>query len=153
MKLKFISLLLSLFLLMSAFSGVGATPYSDIESDGGLPVCIRINGDYIKSDVLPVIQNGTTFVPVRFISEAFESDVAYHDETRTVYINFNDTEIIIPIDKKDAYIDKTPHALLYPAFIKNGRTMVPLRLISEAFGADVSWNQDYHIAWRNNRKQ
>lgn len=144
--MKLALIVMSLLLLMSAFSGADAISYSDIENDGGLPVCIRINGDYIKSDVLPVIHNGTTFVPVRFISEAFESDISYHDETRTVYISFNDSEIIIPIDETDVYINENKHTLLYPSFIKGDRTMVPLRFISEAFGADVSWNQEYYIA-------
>ena len=144
--MKFIQLSIFFCLLIFAFTNASATPYHDIENDGGLPVCIRINGEYIKSDVLPVIKKGTTFVPVRFISEAFGSDVSYDNDTRSVHIQFDDDNIIIPIGETNIFINNTTHTILHPSFIKNDRTMVPLRLISETFGADVNWDSKYYIA-------
>ena len=144
--MKFIHLSIFFFLLIFAFTNASATPYHDIENDGGLPVCIRINGEYIKSDVLPVIKKGTTFVPIRFISEAFGSDVFYDNDTRSVHIQFDDDNIIIPIGETNIFINNSNHTISHPSFIKNDRTMVPLRLISETFGADVNWDSKYYIA-------
>ena len=143
--MKFIKSLLLLFLFVFAFSSVSATPYHELEKDGGVPVCIRINGSYIKSDVLPVIENGTTFVPIRFISEALGSKITYDDKNRLVNINFRDNAITIPIGSHIISINNSDYTLSHPAFIKNGRTMIPLRIISETFGADVNWDSVYYI--------
>lgn len=34
-------------------------------------------------------------------------------------------------------------------FTKNGRTMVPIRLVSEALGANVEWNEDFQTVYIN----
>ena len=138
-------LLIIFFILISAILPTKAVTTQKTETAHDLPVCIRINNAYIKSDVLPVIKEDITFVPVRFISEAFGSVVSYDDVNRTVHISFDNAKIVIPVNKQEIYINDTIHTVSHPAFIKNSRTLVPLRLISEVFGADVEWNHEYYI--------
>lgn len=49
------------------------------------------------------------------------------------------SEISLQIEKETAYVDGVAMQLDSPPVIVNGRTMVPIRFISEAMGADVSW--------------
>jgi hypothetical protein len=47
---------------------------------------IDVNGNQITMDTAPVIINGRTLVPIRFVSEALGSGVAWDSSTRTVFI-------------------------------------------------------------------
>ena len=102
------------------------------------------NGETIKLDAYPFIENGRTMVPVRFISEAFGATVNW-EPPKTITIAFKDTQIILQIGNTIASVRRigTPakHITLEAApKIVNGRTFVPIRFISEAFGANVNWN-------------
>lgn len=101
---------------------------------------IFVNGKVVESDVEPYITNGRTMVPVRFISEALGLKVEWDAETKTVIIGEGASQFKLTIDAmslKDA--SGKEMALEAPAVLKNGRTMVPLRVIVELSGADIRW--------------
>jgi len=50
------------------------------------------------------------------------------------------TEVKVVIGQKAATIDGVPVTMDVAPVIKDGRTMVPVRFIGEAFGAEVSWD-------------
>lgn len=50
------------------------------------------------------------------------------------------------IGKREAYVNDMKKMLDYPPFIYRERTMVPLRFISEGFGADVEWDPVVRVA-------
>jgi hypothetical protein len=47
---------------------------------------MRVNGTISKMDVAPVIVNGRTLVPVRFVSQALNSGVLWDGGTRNVTV-------------------------------------------------------------------
>ncbi|MGQ9756507.1 MAG: copper amine oxidase N-terminal domain-containing protein, partial [Desulfotomaculales bacterium] len=47
--------------------------------------------------------------------------------------------VVVPIGSKEILINGAPQAVDAPAFLLNGRTMVPLRFVSEALNAKVEW--------------
>jgi hypothetical protein len=99
-------------------------------------------GDEERSlDAPPIIVNGVTFVPLRFIGEALGADVTWNDALRVVFLGKGSSRVQLSIGSKLAIIDGRITQLLEAPRIQNGRTMVPLRFISEAFGADVTWDQ------------
>lgn len=51
-----------------------------------------------------------------------------------------ETEIVLYIGSKQAYIQGKSKMLAAAPYIKEGSTLVPLRLISEEFGAKVEWD-------------
>lgn len=105
------------------------------------PVKLQFNGKNLTSEVPPVIQSGKTLVPVRVISETLGADVNWDPQTRTVTIVKNNDTIILVIDSKD--VKKNGIALNkqeVPARIMNGKTMVPVRFVSEALGAQIGWD-------------
>ena len=95
-------------------------------------------------DQKPVIENGRTLVPVRFISEALGASVDWHDATRKVTILLGGKTIALTLNQRQVSVDGVPYILDVAAKTINGRTMVPLRFVSEVLGATVEWNEASH---------
>jgi hypothetical protein len=88
----------------------------------------------------PFIYQGRTLVPIRIISEALGAQVNWDATAKTVTITLNNKVIVMTIDKTIATLDGKQMILDAPPVIRLGRTFVPLRFISEAFGAEVLWD-------------
>lgn len=124
MKLKFLILI---FLFMFPFA-VSANS-----------IGLYIDGREIVCDVPPIIQNDRTLVPVRAIFEAFEAECAWNDAEKSVSIQGN-KNIILYIGSKTAYVDGVKKTLDSAPIIQNGRTLVPVRFISETLNYNVEWD-------------
>lgn len=109
------------------------------------PIDLAVNGSIIKTDQDPYIENGTTFVPVRFLSEAVGAYVSWDGEN--VLIDTTDTSIKLTIGSKNVYVNGKKQLLSSAAHIKNDRTYIPVRNICEMLGAEVSWLDGYHIVY------
>jgi len=111
---------------------------------------IKVNNKIISSDVEPFIKNGTTYVPIRFVSEALNADkIIWNEKSKAVLIAKDSTQISLIINKNYAYVNNTYTPLDSNAIISKGRTFVPLRFISNCFGANVEWNQDTNTVYIN----
>ena len=138
MKKKLKSILMVSFLLV----GMTYVTYGD-----SLPINIYINDEIVDFyDVKPFIdENSRTLVPVRLLSENFGGNVEWLPKTGKVIILKNDTRIILEIGSKFAKINDVIHEMDTQAIIMNGRTLVPLRFISEAFEFDINYEQKNDI--------
>lgn len=103
---------------------------------------IVIDDKILNFDVSPVIENGRTLVPLRSIFETLEASVEWNDDTKTVIAKRDDILIKLTIGQRQAYKNDDLIELDVPAKILNGRTLVPLRFISESLGAKVEWNDE-----------
>jgi outer membrane protein assembly factor BamB len=100
----------------------------------------------VDLDQPPIIRNDRTLVPIRFVSEAFGSKVQWEASTRKVTITRFADSIILWIGKKSAIVNGSHVQLDVEPSIENGSTLVPIRFISESFGANVEWfGQTKHI--------
>ncbi len=99
-----------------------------------------------KDAVTPIIKNGRTLVPIRFISEALGAEVTWSDAENTAYINLNGNSVAIPIGKDFMLVNGEQKSLDVPAEVIYSRTMVPLRAVSDALGKKVYWNDNGLIA-------
>jgi len=97
----------------------------------------QLNGMSYQMEVAPEIINARTFVPVRFIAEAFGANVGWDPATKTVTIKSDGKTIQLTIGKTSATVDGKAYTLDAAPYIKNSRTMVPVRFISEALGLNV----------------
>jgi hypothetical protein len=86
-------------------------------------------------DVAPIIQNGYTLIPVRFMAYALGADVSWNPDTAEVTLTIPGSAQTITFA-----IGQTLPGMDIPAQIIDSRTMVPLRFISEFFGAIVTWD-------------
>ncbi|MBV1728461.1 MAG: copper amine oxidase N-terminal domain-containing protein [Candidatus Desulforudis sp.] len=88
-------------------------------------------------DAKGIIEEGQTLVPMRIIFEALEAQVSYVQGAVTVTKGQDTVKLVI--GERVAYINGKKTPLDVTPRIVNERTMVPLRLVSEALGADVKW--------------
>lgn len=92
----------------------------------------KVNGKRGWTDVAPMIMNNRTMVPIRMIAETLGAEVEWLAAQNTVTIEQEGKVISLAIGELLPGLDT-------PATIINGRTMVPLRYISENLGATVTW--------------
>lgn len=104
-----------------------------------MSVKVYINGKNTDFDVLPKIVEGRTLVPVRFIAEGLNANISYNGDTGTVSIQDPHMSISMKINSKTALVNGREVRLDVPAIIENGRTIVPLRFISENFRCKVKF--------------
>lgn len=108
-----------------------------------------VNGKKPDYDVEPRIMNGRTIVPLRALIEALGAELSWNEETQTVIIKKGDDIIELPINKKVAYLNGKDFPIDTPAFIEEGRTLVPLRFIAEGMQAEVDYDADTQIIFIN----
>ena len=102
---------------------------------------IYVNNAYLETDVTPVIKDSRVLVPMRSIFEALEVEVSYDENTKTATaVGEDGTTVKVTEDSMTAYVNGKEVALDSPATIVDGRFLVPVRFVSEAFKAKVGWN-------------
>lgn len=101
----------------------------------------QVDGSPVILDVAPLIMNSRTMVPVRFVGEAFGASFAWDEATRKVTYFGRTKEIVLYIEQKKAQVNGTTINLDTVPIIVEGRTLVPLRFVSEHMGALVDWNE------------
>lgn len=117
---------------------------------------IILNGSPLSLDVDPIIRNGRTFVPFRDIGEALGAQVDWNAGLQSaLYVKplgeYNlfavavtvgsDVAQVVIAQPPDRYTDPKPFEMGASPFIHRGRTMVPLRFISNALGGQVTWDK------------
>jgi len=133
---KISAILISTFLLTSAFSSVQAAEKS---------LSVWKNGEQIKfSESAPILEKGVTYVPIRPLLENLGLQVKWDEATRTV----NGTKEGVAMSLKIGSTNATANGKAVtldeaPKQIKNV-TYVPLRFAAEAAGYQVSWDPSLH---------
>lgn len=91
--------------------------------------------------VSPYATKGTTLVPLRFIADAFGAKVGYDSKKHIVTIRTaSDTFTFAP--NEHSYVSNGTQIAMNGAMeLKQGRAYVPLRVIAEALGKHVYYNQ------------
>ena len=105
-----------------------------------------VNNTAKTMDTAPVIRESRTLLPIRFVAEAIGAKVAWNNNERKVTITLNDKVIELwigvnyaRVNGQNKFIDPT-NTLVVPVIADPGRTMLPLRFVSENLGAKVDWN-------------
>ena len=139
---KIFSLFLAIVLCLSSFT-VFATdePNTEKKSD---KIEVFYNDEVVNFDVEPIIENDRTLVPMRAIFEAMGCAVYYSvaDGKQIISARRADDDLLLTIGENDMYFNGEGINLDVPAKIKDDRTLVPLRAISEAFECEVYWYGD-----------
>ena len=103
-----------------------------------------VNQQLVVLDVAPFIDSGRTFVPFRFVGESLGAQVGYTTDASgrvaTVTYQLGSTSIILYIGRKDALVNgRTVYLDVAPKIVQ-GRTVIPLRFVTEALGCKVDWD-------------
>jgi len=109
----------------------------------------------VAQDVIRVLLNGTpidfsgaepeedrnrVLVPLRGVFEAMGAQVDYSPASRAITARRDSTRVELTIDSVRATVNDREYRLDVPAQVRSKRTLVPLRFVIEALGADVKWS-------------
>lgn len=130
--IKKIAMLLSALLLAGSFLMVQPSQAQNIT--------VTIDDLELQTDQAPVIYNGRTLVPLRSIFEALGAEVSWYQSTGSIYCYRNDASLSLTVNDHYAYINGQQVYIDQPPIIINSRTVVPVRVVGEALGATVVWD-------------
>jgi hypothetical protein len=136
---------------------VEVLPLPDIADDTN-EITVTLNGTPIEFDVAPIIIDNHTLVPMRKIFEALEMTVDWDGETQTITaqrgfwtytLQIGGYEIRYSHPQGGVDYGPAPQVVIggtirldVPPMIVDNRTLVPVRAIAEATGANVDWDFD-----------
>lgn len=103
-------------------------------------ISVQLDGRTLQFDQPPAMIGGRLMVPLRGIFEALKADVVYDGATRSIQATKGTRVVQLQLGSRTAIIDGKTMFLDVPADTIGGRTMVPLRFVSESLGADVKWD-------------
>lgn len=129
---KIVSLVLAVIMSITIFVSVFANG----------EISVYLDDEKVQFDVAPLLVNGRTMVPLRAIFEKLGATVNWDNNTQTAIADKGDVNVKISIDDTTLYKNGKAITLDVPAQLKGGRTLVPLRAVSEAFDCVVFWNGD-----------
>lgn len=102
-------------------------------------VNVYVDGRLTAFDVPPAIAASRVLVPLRGVFEQVGAIVTWDGGTQTVLAQRGNTSVALQIGSAQATVNGSPRALDVPPALVGGRTMIPLRFVSEALGARVDW--------------
>lgn len=107
---------------------------------------LTVDGRAITQHPAPFLQNNRTLVPVRVISEDLGATVTWDNDQRTVTVVKGDRTVLLRIDRQlieyQIAGQKSYQLSDVAPRIYGDRTFVPIRLISNALGVGIQWDQD-----------
>lgn len=107
---------------------------------------MNINGTAAAIDegigTTPILKDGRTLMPIRALIESIGGTVEWDESSSTVTLLYKENEIKLIIGSLTAYLNGIPKTLDVAPSVINGRTMLPIRFISEGFGFSVVWDSE-----------
>jgi len=105
----------------------------------GQTIRATLDGQQLYFDQPPISREGRLLVPLRGIFEGLGATVVASPGGR-IKATKGSTTVDLQLGSRQAYVNGQPVTLEVPAMAINGRTLVPIRFVSEALGAQVGWD-------------
>lgn len=105
----------------------------------GADVRVEVDGRPLDFDVPPGLEQGRLLVPLRAIFSALGARVEWEAASRSVTATRGGRRVEVTIDSPLARVDGSAVHLDVPPRIRRDRTLVPVRFVSTALGAQVQW--------------
>lgn len=112
---------------------------------------IVLNGTELALDVAPTNVQGRLLVPFRALGEGLGATVNWDNATKTATLTKGDLNVSVVINNKEAKVNGESKTLEVAATVISGRTLVPVRFVSENLGLDVKWDNATKTATINNK--
>ena len=104
-------------------------------------ITVYVDGQKVVFDQPPVVQNGRTLVPMRAIFEALGAEIEWFGAEKRVNAFWGFDSLDLWIGSCEIQMgDGSLVTIEVPAQVVNGRTLVPLRAVSQCMGAEVKWD-------------
>lgn len=99
---------------------------------------LKVDGMTVQTDVKPEIKNNRTMVPLHVISENLGAKVHWSDGQ--VILTQGEMKVSLKLNSSKATVNGKTVLLDAKPYLKNGRTIVPLRFLAETFGCKVNYD-------------
>jgi len=122
-------------LAVMAFQAVSLCAAQDVQ--------VNLDGQALTfPDTQPTLMySDNVMVPVRPVLEHMGGEVHWDAATKTVTANVKGKEIELKIYEPVATVDGKYQDLQNAPVMVDGRTMIPMRFLVDAFGAEVNWSE------------
>ncbi|MCD8089167.1 MAG: glycosyl hydrolase family 18 protein [Clostridiales bacterium] len=156
MKKLWFSFIFSIIILFSLCPAFGATDVikTRLFYDGALrdyqaeAVYININGEALGSySLIPVVMNDRVLVCARDVFTELGCQIEWDNDSREVTVSKGSDVIVIPIDKKIIYKNGEAVSIDTAPKIINSYTMIPVRVVAEGLGCEVSFDNTERIVY------
>jgi hypothetical protein len=107
-----------------------------------------VNNRRLEMDAAPIISENRTLLPIRYVAEAIGAVLNWDSSQRKTTITFKGKVMELWIGSNTARVDGEPKLIdpdnrnVKPIILPPGRTMLPLRFVSENLGCQVDWNRN-----------
>ena len=88
----------------------------------------------------PSIKEERTMIPIRALIETLGGSVGWESSENKITISFNSRNLEMWIAKKVIKVDNEEKDIDVAPVIVNGRTMIPVRFVTENLGCTVGWD-------------
>ena len=109
-------------------------------------VTIALDDKILAFEQPPVVEDGRTLVPMRFLFECLGDKVTWDEETRSVTAENKNSAVTFSLDSLTADVNGTEQTMDVPAKLIGDKTYVPLRFLSENLGYTVTWDEASNTA-------
>ncbi|MGM0378929.1 MAG: stalk domain-containing protein [Bacillota bacterium] len=116
--------------------------FSSISFSQEVYVSAQLNGDYLKTSKPNILIKDKTYIIAKDFVNAIGEEIIWDSTKRDVIINFNKDKLVFNVDKKNVFLNGKKLSSDIKPIIREDRTYIPLRYISEFFDFDVKWEQD-----------
>lgn len=133
-------------LLGTSIGQVANAATSDIPKVKNMSIEVLVNARRVAfPDVRPQIKNGNTLIPLRFVTDKLAGKLTLSG--KNISIEKGDRLIAMTIGGTTATVNGETVTLDTPSVAVDGRTLVPLRFVSEALGEPVKWDSVNQYIW------
>ena len=109
----------------------------EIKAEG---LSVNLNGGQIPLEVPPIMKNDRVLVPLRGIADALGLNTQWYGTTQTIVITGGEKSISLGIGSQRVMVGDTAIEMSVTPILEKDHTYVPVRFVSEAFGAMVDWD-------------
>ena len=102
--------------------------------------------DPANQNVVPTLISDRTMLPIRILIEHFGGEVAWDGAARQATCTLGDRTVVLTVDSTTALVNDEETALDVPATIRDDRTLVPVRFVSESLLLNVAWEPQNRLA-------
>jgi hypothetical protein len=103
---------------------------------------VTLNGHYIQGERHHLLIDGKVYIVARTLTDALGYDIEWDEESAQVKIVSPEKVVLLTIDQTTAFVNEALYPMEVAPFILNGRTYIPLRMVSEVLGCQVTWDHD-----------
>ncbi len=130
----------TLFAVSLSVSLVFVSNVINVEASSGQEIGIFVNSEEVLDSDKPFIKDGKTYVPIRVIGDLLGVEVGFNNKTKIVTVENSNMNASFQVGNIRYKVNREEFSSDAEPLIKSNRVYVPLRVVSEVFGAEVSYD-------------